>query len=66
MENNKPKTYYCNNCEDFKESMDMHSREDGICKLCWSKEEDIKNLKRSLGHDKEDQKDREKNSEIKR
>lgn len=52
MENNKPKTYYCNNCEDFKESMDMHSREDGICKLCWSKLENKRNLKRSIGYNK--------------
>lgn len=40
------KTYYCEECEQFKELMDMHTRTNGKCKLCWSKKEDKNNLKR--------------------
>lgn len=38
--------YYCNNCEQFKELMDMHTWDNGKCKICWSKEENMRNSTR--------------------
>lgn len=39
-------TYYCSICEQSKESMDMHTRDNGTCKICWSKEENKRNSMR--------------------
>lgn len=42
-------TYYCKICGKEKEYMDMHDLKDQMCKLCWCKIEDKRNLDRARG-----------------
>ena len=40
------KYFYCEICEQLKEAMDMHTWENGLCKTCWSKKENKRNINR--------------------